>query len=361
MHVEAGERRDFLPAFAEALVRAGAEQVLIEEGTGSGMGLSTAEYAGPRIEVGTYEDCLAADLVVVIRCPEDEVLVGMRPGTVLMAMLHYRTRPDRATLLDELGVRAFSLDAIVDDAGRRQVEVLEMVAWNGVQAAFHEIALRHPGFAHPSRRPLRVTCLGSGAVGGLAVHAATRYGDPALREELVSKSVPGVEVTVVDFDLTWHEDYMLDRLERTDLLIDATHRRTPQLPVVPNAWLAALPHDAVILDLAGDPYDPTAVPPLVKGVEGIPHGDLDQWVFRADDPAFDRVPVPAANRRLALSCRAWPGLRPRECMEVYGSQIEPFASLLLSRPSLDLDVEHGTYEERALARGEVKTWLAHAT
>ena len=93
-------------------------------------------------------------------------------------------------------------------------------------------------------------------MGGWAVLAATRYGDPELREELVASNVPGVEVTVVDFDLTWHEDYMLGRLERTDLLIDATKRATR---AVRSSRTRGSPRsrDAVLLDLAADPYDLT--------------------------------------------------------------------------------------------------------
>ena len=102
------------------------------------------------------------------------------------------------------------------------------------------------------------------------MRAATRYGDPGLREELAAKDVPGVEVTVVDFDLTRHEDYLLSRLEATDLLIDATQRLDPTRPVVPNPWIAALPEDAVILDLAVDPYDFRVDPPRTKGIEGTP-------------------------------------------------------------------------------------------
>jgi hypothetical protein len=75
---------------------------------------------------------------------------------------------------------------------------------------------------------------------------------------------------VVDFDLTWHEDYMLGRLEETDLLIDATRRADPSRSVVPNAWLAALPADGVILDLACDPYDLDVAPPVVKGSRACP-------------------------------------------------------------------------------------------
>jgi alanine dehydrogenase len=365
MHQETGERRDFLPSFVGSLERAGASRIVVEEGYGTGLGLSRSDYqaAASRLRFGTYEECLQQDLVTVIRCPGTDALRTLRPGAVLVTMLHVRTRPDRAGVLEERGVRAVSLDSVTDDAGRRLVETFELVAWNGVHAAFRELRRLHGDrFSHPSRRPIRVTCLGSGSVGGWAVHAATRYGDHALREELVARGVPGVEVTVVDFDLTWHEDYMLSRLEQTDLLIDATHRRDPSRAVVPNRWVGAMPEDAVILDLAADPYDLTRLPPVVKGIEGVPTGNLDQWVFPVDDPAFDRFDgrVDAGNRRLSLSCGAWPGIEPRACMEVYQSQLEPLLELILARPDLGFDPDHGTHDERALARGELSRWRHRA-
>jgi alanine dehydrogenase len=359
MHEELEERRDFLPELVRHLGLLGADQIVIEEGYGSGMGLSGDAYrrAAPGVRIGSYDQCLAQDLVVVLRCPALEAFGSMKTGATLLSMLHARTHPERIVRLAELGVHGVSLDALADDAGKRLVENLEVVAWNGTNAAFHEIQLLHPNFSHPSRRPLRVTCLGSGAVGGHAVHAATRYGDPDLREALVARNVPGVEVTVVDFDLTWHEDYMLGRLEATDLLIDATQRADPSKPVVPNRWIAALPKDAVILDLACDPYDLLVEPPLVKGIEGVPHGSLARYVFAPDDPAWDALDaiVDTTNRRLALSCYSWPGLDPVGSMRAYGKQLEPLLEVLL-RPH-DEWVEGASPTEGALARAEVTRWL----
>lgn len=181
-----------------------------------------------------------------------------------------------------------------------------------------------------------------------------------MREELAVKLVPGVEVTVVDFDLTRHEDYLRTRLSTTDLLIDATHRLDPTRPVVPNRWLADLPEDAVILDLAADPYQLDLEPALVKGIEGIPHGDLDRYVFETDDPAYDALEggVETKNRRVALSCDSWPGLKPRRCMERYGEQLEPVMELILSRPADTWDAVGGSHIERAVSRAEVTRWAA---
>jgi alanine dehydrogenase len=358
MHKEPGERRDFLPELVAHLDHVGAGEIVVEEGYGSGISVSIDAYlrASRRARIGSHEECLDRDVVVVLRSPEQEELRRLRPGAVLVSMLHYPTRPDRTALLGRLGVHGVSLDAITDRSGRRLVENLEAVAWNGVRTAFREIRRRHPHFDHPSRRPLHVASLGSGGVGGWAAFAATRYGDPELREALVATNVPGVEVTVVDFDLTWHEDYMLGRLEETDLLIDATRRADPSSPVVPNTWLAALPADAVLLDLACDPYDLDAVPPVTKGIEGVPHGSLDKYVFPADDDAWDRIDT--TNRRLALSCYSWPGLDPLGSMRMYGEQLEPVLRVVLEKPVGEWDRNGATHLERAVARAEVSRWMA---
>jgi len=365
MHKEAGERRDFLPRLVSYLDRAGAGDIVVEDGYGSGIGIDTAAYLGasPRARVGTYEECLGQEVVVVLRYPGRDVVRSLRPGTILVSMLHMPTRPERVELFAELEIRGVSLDGVTDDRGNRLVQNVEAVGWNGVREAFREIQRIHPRFAHPSRRPLRVTCLGAGAVGAHAIRAATRYGDPRLREEMAAARVPGVEVTVADFDLTWQENYMLTRLEQTDLLIDATQREDPTRAIVPNDWVAALPQDAVILDLSVDPYDFSIDPPKIKGIEGIPDGDLDQFVFRPGDPAYDRLPsgVRTKHRRVALACYSWPGLQPRECMDVYGGQIEPVMRVILERPIDEWDPELGSYYERAVARAEVCRWRSART
>jgi alanine dehydrogenase len=360
MHQEAGERRDFLPGLVSWLDTAGAGEIVLERGYGSAIEVPAAAYraASPRVRFAEYAECLLQDVVVVLRCPPNDDLARLRCGSVLLSMTHFATRPARVRLLSDLGVHAVGLDAIVDERGRRLVENLETVAWTGVREAFVELRRRHPRFDHPGREPLHVTCMGSGAVGGYAVHAATRYGDPLLREALWEGNVPGVEVSVVDFDLTWHEDFMLRRLSATDLLIDATARSDVSVPVVPNAWIAALPPDAVILDLAADPYALDARPPVVKGIEGVPHGTLDGWVFPVDHPAWDALDarIDTTNRRLALSCFSWPGLDPVGSMRSYGAQLEPVLRVILDKPPDRWALDGPDHEERAVARAEVSRW-----
>ena len=247
---------------------------------------------------------------------------------------------------------------MTDDLGRRLVEYLEAVAWNGVRLAFVEVARTHPFFAHPSRRPLHVTCLGAGAVGGHAVRAATRYGDPGLREELAAKDVPGW-VTVVDFDLTRHEDYLLSRLEG-----DRPADRRDPAPR-PNPPRRAQPVDRRASRGRGDPGPrggPLRLPRRStpdQGHRGHPPGNLDRYVFPVGDPAWDELDhgIDTRERRLALSCYAWPGIDPIDCMQVYGRQIEPVLAVALRRPVQDLDPGSPDLYERAVARAELRRWL----
>jgi alanine dehydrogenase len=192
------------------------------------------------------------------------------------------------------------------------------------------------------------------------VQAATRYGDVKLWQTLAERGVPGVQVTAVEYDLAGRETVMKNILARTNLLVDATHRLDTSKPVIPNKWIGWMPEHAVIVDLAVDPYTLDAEPPVVRGIEGIPQGNLDKYVFPADDPNWDQlVPesIPSKNRRTAVTCYSWPGVHPKACMRHYGRQLEPLISRLVEKGYNGLSME-GDYFERALYRATLRAWLA---
>src|SRR6266542_3322445 len=159
MHLERGERRAFLPSLISDLDEAGAQIIVIEEGYGEGVAVPLERFldASPKVKIGTYEDCLAQDVIVQVRCPPEPTLRRIRPNQILVAMLHYPTRPGRVAMLSQLGIHAVSLDSIVDDVGHRLVENMHGVAWYGMRAAFAELRKLHPRFESPTRGPLRVT------------------------------------------------------------------------------------------------------------------------------------------------------------------------------------------------------------
>lgn len=361
MHVEAGEVRDFLPSLMTHISNWGGE-VVLEHGYGSGIGLSEQDYrnACPSLRFASQEEVYQQDIVLVLRYPQENLLKMMRKGACLMSMIHFPTRPQRIEFLQSLQIEAISLDSIKDDTGRRLVENLRLVAWNGVEVAFRVLREIYPapGFESPHRPPIHVTLLGSGAVGMHVMPAAIRYGNEGLWRKMVEKGVPGVQVTAVDYDLTHHYAFMQNLLRQTDLLIDATQRPDPTRPVIPNDWIAFMAPHAVLLDLSVDPYECKKPPFTVKGIEGIPHGNLDQYVFLPNDPAYEKIPpcIPTRNRRFAVSCYSWPGITPRKCMEIYGVQIAPLLRTILSAGGVKNINPEGTYFHRALSRAMLSRW-----
>jgi alanine dehydrogenase len=361
MQVEWGERRDFLPEFAATLERYGA-QVMLEHGYGAGMGYQEANYLklAPNVLFAPHETVYEQECVMVIRCPGEADLQRMQPGATLISMLHYPTRPVRTEMIRSLGIEAISLDSIKDDNGRRLIENLQAVAWNGLEVAFQILQrfLPPPGFFSPERKPIQVTQLGSGAVGMHVMQAAIRYGSPELWSTMLKLGTPGVQVTVVDFDTTRRGDLMRPILERTDILVDATQRPDPSQPVIYNEWIGWMPEHAVLLDLSVDPYQCDSTQFSVKGIEGIPQGDLDRYVFLPDDPAYNRIPecIPTENRRISISCYSWPGIHAKPCMEVYGTQLRPIMRTLIEKEGVSHINHSGRYFERAIGRALLSRW-----
>jgi alanine dehydrogenase len=361
MHAEFGERRDFLPSFVARLVRRGAK-VILEHGFGSGMGLTEEDYrsVAPEVQFLAHADIYKQEYVLVLRCPREDDLHLLNKDATFISMLHYPTRPQRVEFLRSLGVEAISLDSIKDDNGRRLVENLKSVAWNGLEVGFQVLRRTYPspGIEGKDRGPIRATVLGVGAVGVHAVQAASRYGDMQLWQFLAQRGIPGVQVTAVDYDVANQEKTMREILGCTDILVDATQRPDPSNVVIPNEWIGWLPEHAVLVDLSVDPYNFETDPPEVKGIEGIPQGNLDQYVFAPDDPVYERIPqrVSTKNRRHAVSCYSWPGIHPKECMELYGNQLRPIMRMLIERGGIHNIKPNGYFFERAIARAMLSQW-----
>lgn len=356
MHQEPGERRDFLPGFVAHMVHCGAE-VILEHGYGSGMGYKERDYLAeaPDIKFADLEEVYQQEIVLVLRYPGDEKVRWMKQGACLVSMLHYPTRPQRVAFLRECGIEAISLDSIKDDVGRRLVENLRAVGWNGVEVAFQTLASIYPapGLEDPNRNPIKVTVMGAGAVGMFAIQAASRYGNEGTWRKMAKMGATGVQVTVAEYDLTNHPQIMHQILKYTDILIDATQRPNPSKPVIANELLGDMRPYAILLDLSVDPYQCTTEgPQIVKGIEGIPQGDLDQYVFSPEDPAWDRIPdcVDTRNRRWAVSCYSWPGVRPGECMEVYGKQLAPLLQAVLESGGVKYLRPEDGFFSRAVSR-----------
>jgi alanine dehydrogenase len=362
MRNERGERRAFLPQLAGVLGELGCD-VLVETGSGLAMGIPDEAYlaASPRVRLVDEAEAYVADVVVVLRAPEGRYEL-MRSGSILLSMLHFVTRPERVALLRRLGVEAVAIDMVTGDDGRRLVQNLRDVARNGLASAFAALERTWPPLLARDRNTVSVTILGAGGVGKHAIEWAAKAGSLERNARFLRDGIPGVEVVVVEQGLAGNESYFRGRFAATDVLVDATARRDTSRALFPNAWLDWLPDHAVICDLAVDPYLPHGRPPVVRGIEGIPQGNLDQWEFAPDDPAWDHLPpgVPNTCRRRVVSCYSWPGVDPVACMEAYGSQLTPLLKTIVWYGGLPAISPGVSFHGRALWRGSLRHFLGDA-
>lgn len=201
---------------------------------------------------------------------------------------------------------------------------------------------------------MKIAILGMGQLG---VQAA-RYAYHCYREfDMQQKGWQGISVEFLEKEITLFPDSVKHILEGTDVLADATRRPDPTQLIIPNEWLASLPEHAVILDLTADPYEVRNTGIQVKAIEGIPTGNLDKYKFNpqhseASDYADIPTSVSTQNRRVTISCNAWPGVVPRECMQEYGKKIKPFLQLLLHK-GFTLSPAADDISERALYRSTI--------
>jgi alanine dehydrogenase len=362
MHKETGEKRDFLPDLVRELSSYPVD-VVIEEGYGKAMGIAPKAYlkANPKARYGKMAETYKQDLVIVLRAPETEQIELMKEGSVLLSMLHYETRPLRIKKLKEKNITALSLDSIMDDEKHRLVENLAGTSWNGTKVAFEELAKSMPDFFSKYRSLIAVSIIGTGAVGMHAARASSKYGNVDLYKTMEEGEIPGVLVQFISRSISRDRNALAYLLKTTDILVDASKRYDPTSAIVSNELVGLLPEHAIILDLTADPYNFDITPIQVKGIEGIPTGNLDQYVFYPNDSIYNRLSryVNTTNRRTVVSCSAWPGITPTECMEIYGRQISRFFPVLFSKSPIDLNIDSNDFSERALARSTIEYFEKH--
>jgi alanine dehydrogenase len=272
MMVEPGEKRVFLPEFIQFLANLNLK-VYVEEGYGSRSGYTFSDYkrANPNIFMCSREEAFEKDIALILRSPKPDEFQLVKRGTILITMLHYPTRPKRIALLKELGINSISLDSIADDNNLRMVENMKSVAWNGIEAAFDWLEKVWPGLVRPDKKPINVLILGTGMVGKHAIDAATKLGNVERNNDHIASNGPGAVAVSTGRNIAPNPVAMKELMSHADILVDATQRRNASKPVIPNEWIGWLPEHAVVVDLAVDPYSLDADPPVVRGIDGIPH------------------------------------------------------------------------------------------
>ncbi len=348
-----GDIRDFLPSLFIYLKKFENIEVFLEKGYGSGFGLNEIDYikVNPKIKFVPEEEVYKKDLIVIIKMPELKDLEKLKDGCSIFTMCHYHTRASYVELFKIKGIKSFSMDAVVDDYGKRIFVDYFRTAYNGSAIAFNELKKSMPDFYSSHRRPINVTVLGVGFVAQNCARSFEILGD----EEFLGKSIPGIVIRLLPRTVTYSRSLMKTILETTDVLTDATSRRDLSEVIVENSSLSYLPEHAIILDLAADRYDEAQVKPI----EGTILGNLSKMVIYGNDELYNDLPrnVKSKNRRTTVSCNAWPGVTPKESIQFYELLLKDYLNILLTKDTEEINKESDNYFERALYRSSLSNYL----
>lgn len=357
MHKEINERRDFLPSFFDMLKKERVH-IFLEEGYGSALGYAKEDYLvnNKNIQFVTKQECYEKDIVVVLRSPEFEEIEYMKSGSTLLSMLHYATRATRVEKLKEKGIFAISMDSIRNDFLERMVVNYNGTSENGINVAFTELAKNYENIFNEEKKPIIVSIMGMGRVGLTAARMAGKYGNNKINEAKLQEKTTGVLVKMLPRNITDNKKQMIKILKKTDILVDATTRGDATKYIVSNELLGYLKEHSIILDLTADPYLTGTNYSQIKAIEGIPHGTLDKNVIYPGDDDYKTIPncLQTHNQRTVVSCNAWPGVKPKVCMDLYGKQLIFIVQNLIKYAVNDFDLYNSDYFNRAIYRGTIE-------
>lgn len=343
----AGDVRDFLPSLFRYFNQFNDIEIFAEESYGSGLGLTEADYLkeNNNIQFVTAEEVYQKDLIIILKMPDLSELEKLKDGCSLFTMCHYSTRPEYVKLFRRKNIFALSMDGITDDYGKRLFVDYFKTAFNGSKLAFEELEKTYDNFNSNNRQPIYITILGVGMVAQNCAKSFEILGD----EAFLDKNIPGVIMQLLPRTITNNEAIMTTLLQQTDILVDATRRMDTYQYVLKNESLAHLPKHSIILDITADRYDSGQVKPI----EGTVTGNLKSCVIYPDDERYEALPegVSSVNRRITISCDAWPGTTPAESIKFYEILMRDYLNIIMSKELSDIDINSNNYFERALYRG----------
>ncbi len=352
-----GDIRDFTPNLFAYLNKFSEISIVVEEGYGARLGYSAQDYldACPRVKFAPMQEVYRQDMIVILKNPDLDNLELLRDGASLFTMIHYDTRPNCVQLIKRKKLNTFSMDALVDDQGIRTFVDYFGTAYAGCERAFAVLKETRVDFASTKRKPFVVTILGAGGVAQGCVRAFEVLGDA----ELFKNKLPGIITQIITRSITADSEYLSEVLSKTDILVDATKRPDSSKIIISNKALGSLPADAIILDLAADHYDVSVNPPHVKALEGTLKGTPNKMVIYPNDPEYDKIPsfVDATNRRITVSCDAWPSTHPDRSIRYYEGLLKNYLNILLEDDICSLDSNSNNVFERSLYRSTIAYFL----
>jgi len=257
-------------------------EVIVEKGAGLGLDIPDRAFMRAGCEIGSRKEVYACHLVVRIKEPSIEEIKMMRPGSVIMSMMHLRCRPKLEDALREQDLIVIPLENLKNPFGKRVVEAVDDSGRIGMEYAFKLWG------KDPAAATVKIMGYGNMAIG--AVRCAARK---FAKIEILNKK---------DFLK------MEKHIPGTDILVDAInrpYRRSVEKEpfFVTREMLKLFKPGSVIVDLVSNPKNhapvetirPTTLDDLHYVVDGIYH----------------------------TSCWGWPGLEPETIAKRYSLQLKP--------------------------------------
>ncbi len=275
-----GDRRvPLMPAEAAALTAAG-HRLVVERGAGAGVYATDADYreAGARV-VETPDEAFNRELVVKLKSPSPAEASLLRPGAIVLTMLHQEQSPASAEAITRAGAVAIAMEAVCNDQGERLFDCTGMSGSQAVLAGFHYFE-RVP-------EECRVLVMGYGRVATGAITMAARL---------------GAQVRILRRCM--HAD-MAHHLTGVNMLVNGlawpkAHRDNHDY-LVPRALLQVMARPAMIVDIAVDEPGP---------IETCRATDMKEPVYEID-----------GVRHLCIY--GYPALAPVSSAERYSRQVLP--------------------------------------
>jgi NAD(P) transhydrogenase subunit alpha len=321
-----GERRVALVPEMIARLRGAGLEVLVESGAGDGAWLADGAYADAGAAVVSRDELLsAADLVVTVGRPAEQIIGRLRRGQAILGMLNPLADPGLAALFAANGVTAISLDGLPRTLPRAQAmdALTSQANVAGYKAALVGAATFGRFFpllitAAGTARPAKVLILGTGVAGLQAIGTARRLGAvvsaydvrPQTKAEVESLGATFVELTSVpaaageggyaraltDEERLAQQAELTGHIARSDVIITTAQvpGRKPPLLITHDA-IKAMTAGSVVVDMAAGPLggnvagsvaDQTVV--TENGVTLIGAGNLPATVPGAASAAFAR-------------------------------------------------------------------------
>jgi len=375
-----GDNRVFSDSFFKELIDANKDLVIcLEEGYWIGTEYTKEDYEsalGDKLKWVSRVEAFKQDAVLAFKYPsvsgEDERVTleyEMLPTSVLISMVHFKTRAKRVDMLSQNLAEVFSLDSAADSVGR--VTFDRAGTAKGSLLGYEIVKKLSNNFEDIKNNRMKVIVLGGGNVGSEALKQLYGHRFKNKHGELL------IDFRYIDLNESKNNEYIVEAMTGAHMIIDAAYRDDPKQSIITKEHMDLMDYK-VVVDLAGD--DPKAGEGYVKAVGPINVlGNLNQLVYVGD---YDtQEPMQNAGRDnmyrfdekgnlLAIelpkehefkkenvyvaTCGSWPGVYSlKNFRDTIESRLIPIMRQLVKNPE-DRD-KRGTYYEQ-LQSGLLSTY-----